>query len=154
MTGTTGEDDSLVPTYRAAKPISFELVQHSGIFFEEKLCSFNLRQTKRKKEEANKSRYASPQPPTKHPQLGDRLVWSCVYPIPSPPGRGSDFPDTPVDHNAHQNRRGERSAKRSAATAATGEHPSWTGDSQVRPRVCLYAFRDLAAREPSTTTRR
>lgn len=38
MTDTTLGDDSLVPTYRAAKPISFELVQHSGIFFEEKLC--------------------------------------------------------------------------------------------------------------------
>lgn len=43
MTGTAaGDDDSLEPAYRLAKPISFELVQHAGIFFEEKLCSFPI----------------------------------------------------------------------------------------------------------------
>lgn len=32
------EDGEKPPSYRASKPVPFELIQHSGIFFEEKLC--------------------------------------------------------------------------------------------------------------------
>lgn len=38
-------NQELQPPYRPAKPVPFELIQHSGIFFEEKLCSHPLPQT-------------------------------------------------------------------------------------------------------------
>jgi len=35
-------DEAPVPLYRPAKPLPFELRQHCGIYFEEKLCLSTL----------------------------------------------------------------------------------------------------------------
>lgn len=32
------QDEASLPTYRPVKPLPFELRQHCGIYFEEKLC--------------------------------------------------------------------------------------------------------------------
>lgn len=57
------ENDAPEPVYRSAKQIPFELVQHSGIFFEENLCLF-----------APSSQNTPPQP---------RLIKSTQIPKPS-----------------------------------------------------------------------
>lgn len=35
-------NEASAPPYHTAKQIPFELIQHSGIFFEEKLCAYCL----------------------------------------------------------------------------------------------------------------
>lgn len=35
------QEEAPLPLYRPAKPLPFELRQHCGIYFEEKLCSFD-----------------------------------------------------------------------------------------------------------------
>lgn len=34
------DEEATEPLYRSARPVPFELIQHCGIFLEEKLCQF------------------------------------------------------------------------------------------------------------------
>lgn len=47
------ENEASAPPYHTAKQIPFELIQHLGIFFEEKLCAYRLAHPERTTEKAS-----------------------------------------------------------------------------------------------------
>lgn len=148
-----------LPPYRPAEALPFELAQHCGIYFEEKLCLFcpSLAIYFSKLDQLTLPlrllcrRYPSAESAIEHlglwcsrlePCLCTFIRTSCDCSNPSSP---SD------DHYTSQDSRRKRSALRSLTASATGQYLCWLYLSEIRCRVLVHPFRFITPWYPEAS---
>ena len=134
--------------YRTPEPLSFELVQQTAIFFEEKLCPSYPTPPCLQMLTRPDLRYLRPESPTQYPRLGNLRLQKSNYPLATASGNCGDLPRAPQDNHTCQGGR-ERVRPCCFAALAPDHYPGYAQRCQVQSRFFLCAVEHIAVRTPS-----